>query len=83
MGDLQNAEKYFFQMYESYPNYAEAYISLLTVLIDQKKYKNALDVLDEFQETFNVTIDSLKDIIKSDYPELINSDAYKNWLKAK
>ena len=82
-GELETAMKYANQMLGNYPFYVESYTTKLSILVEQKNFKSALETLNSFYSMFGLEKQDMDEAMAVDYPELIKSSEYKEWLKQK
>ncbi len=80
-GDKLTALKYARRMVENFPHHIDSHSTLLTVLIELKQNNEALKTLENFYSIFELTKESMKEAMESDYPDFVKTEEYKNWFK--
>lgn len=68
------------ELIKSNPEYEIGYISLLGIYLEEKKYVDATQILDQILYTFNSYKEDLQPIL-GEYPEFLNSTEYSSWSK--
>lgn len=79
--DLDTALLYANRMYESYPLFADSHGTLIAVLVARKEYDKAVTSLKKFYATFGLSKEMMKETVAQEYPELVQSEVYQNFLK--
>jgi hypothetical protein len=78
--NFEKSELYLAHVINSIPDFEMAYISLLNIYLNQKKFEQATGLLDQITLTFNTYKKDLYPFL-TDYPDYLNSSAYKNWIE--
>ncbi|WP_299837142.1 hypothetical protein [uncultured Tenacibaculum sp.] len=79
--DFVKAAEYFEKLMINYPNFFDGIDSLLTVYVESKENEKAIHILDVFTEKFELEKESLKELVKINFPEFTKTKEYKNWSK--
>lgn len=78
--DKSKAVGYLKDLISTNPEYEIAYISLLGIYLEEKKYVDATQLLDQILFTFNGYKEDLQPIL-GEFPEFLNSTEYTSWLE--
>lgn len=75
------AIEYFSLLTNDYPNFIDAYDSLLTVYVESNDLEKAIEILDVFINNFETSKKDLVEIIKENYIEFSKTNEFINWSK--
>lgn len=79
--EQKEAEALFIEITNEYPNFLEAYDSLLTVYIETNNTTKAIEVLNVMVNDFELPKDVLFDSLKENFPEFYKKEEVINWSK--
>lgn len=83
MGDLDSALKYSNRMLDNYPLYFDAHTTRIAVLSERKEFEAAVEGLKKLYLTFGLTKETMKEAIAVDFPNLVKSKNYQDFLNEK
>ena len=78
-GDLKEARELANRAVNEEPSLAPGYFALLDISLQEKKYKEALDLLETLDQTFKIKFSDLA--TEPDYAGFVKSPQYQEWLK--
>ncbi|WP_299679084.1 lipopolysaccharide assembly protein LapB [uncultured Tenacibaculum sp.] len=77
--DLEKAETLFKKVTNIYPDFMDAYDSLLSIYIEKDNLKEAISILDTFVKDFELPKEILFETLKQNYPEFSKKEEVINW----
>lgn len=78
--DYKNALEKFSLTIQDYPNFFDAYDSMLTVYVESKDYSNAVIILDIMIKDFQVGKEELGGLIQENFTDFSKSTQFNNWF---
>lgn len=79
--DKEKAIGLFEQFVEDYPNFFDAYDSLLTLYTEEKKYTKAIEILDIFVNKFESPKEALIKVVKENFDAFAKTKEFLKWSK--
>lgn len=79
--DLDKAIELIEVMMDDYPYSIDAFDTALTLYVEHGKYDKAIEVLNIMNETFELDMDVLKQVVTNGFPEFSKSPQYIKWSK--
>lgn len=79
--EFDNSEAKFKEVIEEYPNFLDAYDSLLTIYIETDKTTEAIKILNIMVSDFDLPKDILYNTLKETFPKFYNKEEVVKWSK--
>lgn len=78
--DLLNAKIAISRLIENYPNFIDGYLTAISVYIENDEFKEAIPIIDQMCEIFEISYVELEKGLIEDYPDLEKQPSFKDWI---